>query len=74
MIKVLVEADGISSVPCPICGREFSVITMTHLKTHGYVSKEDFFKDYSNACLVSKEYEERNRELRRRIITSPVST
>lgn len=66
---ILIEADGISSVACPICGREFKVITMTHLKTHGYSNKEDFFKDYPNAQLVSKEYEESNREIRSQILT-----
>lgn len=68
-MNILIEADGISSVACPICNREFRVITMTHLKTHGYINKDDFYKDYPDAQLVSKEYEEANKELRSKILT-----
>lgn len=63
------ESDGLYSVKCPICGKELKLITMTHLKTHNYSCKEDFLKEYPNAQLVSKDYEERNRILRRRVFT-----
>ena len=61
--------DNLCEVECPICHRRFKVITMTHLKVHGYPDKSNFIKDYPNAILVSKEYEESNRKLRSEIIT-----
>lgn len=69
VILIRESADGISQVECPICHRNFKVITMTHLKGHGYKNKEDFLNDYPGTQLVSKEYEESNRELRRDVLT-----
>jgi len=66
----ILEADGISSVECPICHRDLRLITMTHLKSHGYTSKEDFLRDYPGTQLVSKEYEDRANEIRRNTLTN----
>lgn len=66
----ILEADGISSVECPICHRDLRLITTTHLKSHGYTSKEDFLRDYPGTQLVSKEYEDRANEIRRNTLTN----
>lgn len=61
--------DNIYEVECPICNKRLKVITMTHLKIHGYTNKNDFINEYPTAVLVSKKYEESNRLLRKEIFT-----
>ena len=68
--QIINETDGIHFVRCPLCHKELKVITMTHLKTHGYTSKEDFLNDYPGTQLMSKEYEDSNREIRSRVLTN----
>lgn len=61
--------DNLHEVECPVCNRKFKLINLSHLKVHGYASRDDFMEDYPNAVLVSKEYEEFNHKLRSEIIT-----
>ena len=42
---------------CPICGRQFSKITETHLKTHG-LSMSDFRKKYFDYPILSEQAKE----------------
>lgn len=42
-------------VTCQICGKEFVLITNTHLRTHGH-NRESYVAKYPNAILVSEEH------------------
>ena len=44
-----------SKVKCEVCGREFEVITYTHLKTHG-ITMHKYREQYPDALLVSDGY------------------
>ena len=42
-------------IDCPICGKSYQVLT-SHVKSHGYKTKESFLKEYPNTPLVSDEF------------------
>lgn len=49
-------------VKCPVCGAELKYISIRHIRSHGYDSKEEFLEAYPETQLTSQEVRDKNRE------------
>lgn len=49
-------------VLCPVCGKEYRILQLQHLRTHGYKSREEFLKDYPGTKLCSSYFSQKSKE------------
>jgi len=57
LVNLSMSDDDSEFVTCAICGKRMSLITTTHLQTHG-ITKEEYIEKYGKDGMVSKKYHE----------------